>query len=139
MIHYLHEYGIETQVEATGKVYLKTGKAKQLRDFLLQQVEVNTTDIFLQQDIVHVEYFSDQEYRFLISTGDATYRAKNLIVATGGKSFPQVGATGIGYELAEQFGLQLVAPRRALCGIEIIEDLSALAGNTLDATIEILS
>lgn len=139
MIRYLHEYGIETQVEATGKVYLKTGKAKQLRDFLLQQAEANATDIFFQQDVVRVTYFPDETYRFLISTKDATYHTKNLIVATGGKSFPQVGATGIGYELAEQFGLQLVAPRRALCGIETIEDLSALAGNTLDATIEILS
>lgn len=35
----------------------------------------------------------------------------------------------MGYELAEQFGVYCVAPRAALCGMEIIENVSELAGS----------
>jgi predicted Rossmann fold flavoprotein len=37
-----------------------------------------------------------------------------LVVATGGLSIPKLGATGLGYELARQFGLRVVVPRPAL-------------------------
>jgi hypothetical protein len=44
----------------------------------------------------------------------ATLRAKRLVVATGGKSIPKMGATGLAYRLAEQFGLKVTATRPAL-------------------------
>ncbi len=40
--------------------------------------------------------------------------APNLVVATGGPSIPKMGATGIAYDIARQFGLNIVAPRPAL-------------------------
>ena len=42
------------------------------------------------------------------------FRAEALVVATGGLSIPKLGATGLGYELARQFGLKVVEPRPAL-------------------------
>ncbi|MBY6049585.1 NAD(P)/FAD-dependent oxidoreductase [Vannielia litorea] len=41
-------------------------------------------------------------------------RAPRLIVATGGPSIPKMGATGRAYEIARQFGLEIVEPRPAL-------------------------
>jgi predicted Rossmann fold flavoprotein len=42
-----------------------------------------------------------------------TLRAKTLVVATGGKSIPKMGATGAAYRIAERFGLPVTrrAPR----------------------------
>ena len=40
--------------------------------------------------------------------------ADALVIATGGPSIPKMGATGIAYDLARQFGLKVVEPRPAL-------------------------
>ena len=51
-------------------------------------------------------------YRVMTSRGEL--QAGSLVVATGGLSIPKMGATGLGYELARQFGLNVVATRPAL-------------------------
>src|SRR6185312_8423901 len=55
---------------------------------------------------------------FTVRTGTAehgdTYSAPALVVATGGLSIPRMGATSFGYDLARQFGLNIVEPRPAL-------------------------
>lgn len=51
---------------------------------------------------------------FRLRTGAGVLLAERLVVATGGKSVPKMGATGFGYRIAEQFGLPLVDTRPAL-------------------------
>jgi predicted Rossmann fold flavoprotein len=51
---------------------------------------------------------------FTVSTDATEYRAPALVVATGGISIPKMGATGFGYDLARQFGLNVVQTRPAL-------------------------
>ena len=51
---------------------------------------------------------------FRVSCSRGEFAAGALVVATGGLSIPKMGATGLGYELARQFGLKVVAPRPAL-------------------------
>jgi predicted Rossmann fold flavoprotein len=58
-------------------------------------------------------------YRVQTSAGERT--APALVVATGGLSIPKLGATGLGYDLARQFGLRLVARRPALDGFMFAE------------------
>src|ERR1700723_1513930 len=45
-----------------------------------------------------------REEHFRIQTPDTLYEAEAVVVATGGLSIPKMGATGFGYNLAEQFG-----------------------------------
>jgi predicted Rossmann fold flavoprotein len=49
-----------------------------------------------------------------IRTDRGLARAPALVVATGGLSIPQIGATDFGYRMARQFGLRVVEPRPAL-------------------------
>jgi predicted flavoprotein YhiN len=62
------------------------------------------------------------------------------VVATGGLSIPQIGASDFGYRIAEQFGLRLVAPRPALVPLTFGGDAWApyaeLAGLALPVRIE---
>ena len=51
---------------------------------------------------------------FIIAARLDEFRAKALVVATGGLSIPKMGATAFGYELAQQFGLKIVETRPAL-------------------------
>jgi predicted Rossmann fold flavoprotein len=52
--------------------------------------------------------------RYRVSTNQGTFTADSLIVATGGLSFPKLGATGFGHSVASQFGLQLTERRPGL-------------------------
>jgi predicted Rossmann fold flavoprotein len=51
---------------------------------------------------------------FTVETARGPQSARAVVVATGGKSIPKMGATGYGYRLAEEFGLPLVETRPAL-------------------------
>lgn len=51
---------------------------------------------------------------FVVRAGEMEFRAPVLVVATGGLSIPKMGATGLGYDLARQFGLAICEPRPAL-------------------------
>jgi predicted Rossmann fold flavoprotein len=67
-------------------------------------------------------------------------QAPRLVVATGGLSIPQIGASDLGYRIAAQFGLRVVAPRPALVpltfGGEAWEPYAGLAGLALPVQIE---
>ena len=69
---------------------------------------------------------------FQIETARGAVTAASVIVATGGKSIPKMGATGYGYQVAESFGLPLVATRPALVPLTFAEQelahLTPLAG-----------
>src|SRR6202165_2288384 len=51
---------------------------------------------------------------FVVRTQSNEFRAPTLVIATGGLSIPKIGATGLGYEVARQFGLNIVQTRPAL-------------------------
>jgi predicted Rossmann fold flavoprotein len=51
---------------------------------------------------------------FVVESSAGNVRAQSVIVATGGLSIPKMGATGFGYQLAEQFGLKVLQCRPAL-------------------------
>lgn len=69
---------------------------------------------------------------FSIETTRGELRAEAVVVATGGKSIPKMGATGFGYKLAESFGLPLVETRPALVPLTFAEQelgrIAPLAG-----------
>jgi len=52
--------------------------------------------------------------RFTVETSAGVFRTSSVVIATGGLSIPKMGATGFGYEIAEQFGLAVVPCRPAL-------------------------
>ncbi len=59
--------------------------------------------------------------------------ARHLVVATGGKSIPKMGATGLGYDIARQFGLKVTETRPALVPFTFGDNpFAALAGTAQD-------
>lgn len=76
---------------------------------------------------------------FDVMVGDGRVTASSLVVATGGKSIPKMGATGFAYELARQFGLKLTDTRPALVPLTFepgaLAQLTPLAGVSTNAAI----
>ncbi|MCI4665234.1 MAG: NAD(P)/FAD-dependent oxidoreductase [Neomegalonema sp.] len=68
--------------------------------------------------------------------GRQTIGSRMLVVATGGKSIPKIGATGLGYKIAEQFGLKIVETRPALVPLTFTDGtlavMKSLAGVSVD-------
>jgi predicted Rossmann fold flavoprotein len=63
---------------------------------------------------IHSVASSNGAARFLLETSAGTIQATSVVIATGGLSIPKMGATNFGYQLAEQFGLNIVPCRPAL-------------------------
>jgi predicted Rossmann fold flavoprotein len=64
-----------------------------------------------------------------------TVTARNLVVATGGKSIPKMGATGLAYDIAARFGLPVTETRPALVPMTFAgEPFASLAGVALPVT-----
>jgi predicted Rossmann fold flavoprotein len=55
---------------------------------------------------------------FVVRAGENEFRAPALVVATGGLSIPKMGATGLGYDIARQFGLTIRETRPGLVPLE---------------------
>ena len=78
---------------------------------------------------------------FTVDTSIGIFRCQSLVVATGGLSIPQIGATAFGYQLAEQFGLPVTKLDPALVPLTFHVDDAArfapLAGVSLDVEVRI--
>lgn len=78
---------------------------------------------------------------FAVYAGQDEFRAPALVVATGGLSIPKMGATSFGYNLARQFGLQIMETRPALVSLlfnaddrQRYCDLSGVSADVVAAT-----
>jgi len=81
-----------------------------------------------------------QDGLFVVETDRGTYRSERLVVATGGVSYPRLGATDIGYRIAEHFAHAVVPPRPALVGWTLQPEqffFKELSGIAADVTIRI--
>lgn len=76
---------------------------------------------------------------FWVGTARGPVTAASVVVATGGKSIPKMGATGFGYGVAERFGLSLVPTRPALVPLTFAEQeltwMQALAGMAVEGRV----
>ena len=91
------------------------GSAKQVVAMLVQEMEAIGTQLWLNTSVKNVAH---DGVRFALSVEREgrllQVKAKNLVLASGGKSIPKMGATGFAYEVAAQFGLKLTDVRPAL-------------------------
>jgi len=77
------------------------------------------------------------ENGFVVDTSDDIFESECLVIASGGLSFPKIGATNFGYLIARQFGLKVVQTRPSLVALvaEGREKFPAAAGVAVDATV----
>jgi len=75
--------------------------------------------------------------RFHIESSLGRLECESLVIATGGLSFPKVGATDFGYRAAKQFGLKRVETRPSLVPLVFADGrgYSALAGVSIDSIV----
>jgi predicted Rossmann fold flavoprotein len=81
----------------------------------------------------------EKDNYFTVKTNSENYVTESLVIATGGLSMPTIGATGFGYEVAEQFRLNVLPTRPGLVPLtfskEDLENFSDLSGISADAAV----
>jgi predicted Rossmann fold flavoprotein len=131
----VERHGIAFHEKTLGQLFCD-GSARQIIDMLLAEMQRGGVQLRLSTGISGIERSGDN---FTLSGGGAMLRCKSLVVASGGKSIPKMGATGFGYEVAARFGLRIVETRPALVPLTFepntLERLKPLSGVALDAQI----
>ncbi|WP_454848235.1 NAD(P)/FAD-dependent oxidoreductase [Rhizobium binxianense] len=121
-------HGIAWHEKTLGQLFCDDS-ARNIIRMLLDEMRAAGAALHLQTAISGIEKGDDG---FRISTSEGLFEAGSLVIATGGKSIPKMGATGLAYRIAEQFGLPVTETRPGLVPLTLdptlLESLSPLAG-----------
>lgn len=91
------------------------------------KIELNTS----------IESIQATETGFTLKSKQQTFKCKSLVIASGALSIPTLGATGFGYQVAEQFGHSILPTRAGLVPFtltdpQLKELCTALSGTSID-------
>ncbi len=130
------EYGVPYHERKHGQLFCDN-KAKDILNILLDECAGVGAEILTRCEIQAVSAGSTGGY--LVQTSQGAMTAESLVVATGGLSIPSMGTTPLGYEIAEQFGMQVLPLRASLVPYTFDGKLKAmfsrLSGNAVDTEI----
>ncbi|HUH77546.1 MAG TPA: NAD(P)/FAD-dependent oxidoreductase [Devosia sp.] len=131
----VEHYGITYHEKTLGQLFCD-GPATQINSMLLGEMRKAGVTLVLE---TAVESVSKADTGFAIALSTSSVTADSVIVATGGKSIPKMGASGLGYQLASQFGLRLTETRPGLVPLTFetgaLEKLKPLSGIANDAIV----
>ena len=129
--------GIRWHEKTLGQLFCD-GKATQIIAMLLADMAAAGVEMWLGCSVGTVRQGAAG---FEVETARGVQRASSVVVATGGKSIPKMGASGFGYKLAENFGLPLTETRPALVPLTFAEQelvwIVPLAGVALPARVSV--
>ena len=97
----LNDYQIPFHERDHGQLFCDNS-AKDILNMLLAECEKSKVNIQLNCEINQIR--QQEKGGFTIETSRGQFRSQSLVIATGGLSIPRMGATPLGYKIAEQFG-----------------------------------
>ena len=129
-------HGIAWHEKTLGQLFCD-GKATQIVAMLLRELEAAGARLWLSSSLSELSHDGSRFHARISREGrEQNVQARNLVLATGGKSIPKMGATGLAYDIASRFGLRLVSPRAGLVPLTFPEGrFTPLAGVATPARI----
>lgn len=126
LIGWLESKGVSHVTREDGKVFPASLDAHEIRDVLVRESKAK---ILYNSKVSSLS--KDGEY-FDVQTDSGSFTCKNLVLATGGMSYPITGSDGSGYSLAKTLGHSIVPPKPALAAIMVeTYQWTHLAGNAI--------
>ena len=128
----LTRHGITWHEKTLGQLFCDQ-KSGAIIQMLLDELEAVGGELRLGTEIRSVAHANGL---FTVETSGGAFTAPKLVVATGGLSIPKMGATGLAYDLARQFGHDIVPTRAALVPFVFTgadhEDFASISGVACD-------
>ncbi len=113
-IELVDRHGIAWHEKTLGQLFCD-GSSKQIIQMLLDEMAAAGAELWVQTSLRNLRKIEsgfaldvEREGKHIPLT------CRNLVLATGGKSIPKMGATGLAHDIAQQFGLQITETRAAL-------------------------
>ena len=113
LLNFLDRNRVELELRK-GRYYFCKHSSDEIIDVLKRSLK--NVDTFLNSEILGV---AKEDEFFEIKTKNAEYRAKKVVVATGGKSFKVLGASEIGLDIAKSFEISVKEFTPALVGLTV--------------------
>lgn len=127
-IDFFKSIGVDSIERQDGKVFPLSLKAADIKDALIKKIKENKVKIEYDSTVLDVKYNEVSRF-FVVITENKKYTTKNLIIATGGKSYQQTGSTGDGYILSEKLGHSIEDISPCLVPINVLNyNFSKLSG-----------
>jgi predicted Rossmann fold flavoprotein len=131
----VERYGIRYHEKTLGQLFCD-GSSREILDLLLTECRQGDVEVLTACDV------SSVREGFVVETSRGVFEAPALVVATGGLSIPKIGATDLGYRIAQQFGVNVITPRPALVPLLFDDDNRArwsdLAGIATSCRVSVL-
>lgn len=142
-IELVNRHGLAYHEKSQGQLFCDH-RSRDILDILLAECERGKVRIETRCAVHAIRALEPEDGqsdspRFELETANGPVACHSLVVATGGLSIPTLGASGFGYQIAEQFGLQVTERAAALVPF-VLEDewkarASSLAGVALPVTV----
>ncbi|MEM6657516.1 MAG: NAD(P)/FAD-dependent oxidoreductase [Pseudomonadota bacterium] len=113
-IDLVDRHGIAWHEKTLGQLFCD-GSSKQIIQMLVNELTHAGADLWVQASCRDFNRTATGfDLRIEREGQDRRLKCRNLVLATGGKSIPKMGATGLAYDIAQQFGLRVTPTRAAL-------------------------
>lgn len=128
-------WGVSLKTERGGRVFPVSDKSSDILNVLkkacnAEVIAAQATELLIEDNVV----------KGVKCSGGGTYYAENVIVATGGMSYPNTGSTGDGYKFARQAGHTITPLKPALVPLETAEkcccDMAGLSLKNVKLTLK---
>jgi predicted Rossmann fold flavoprotein len=115
-------------------------KSSDILEMLLNECDQAGVKVQLKTSVDAIQSLAAESSHYKLSTNEGEYSCESLVIATGGLSIPTLGASGFGYQIAEQFNLKTYGTRAGLVPFTITNQLKdvciALSGSSCEVTME---
>ena len=123
LIDFFEKRGLKLKEERGGRIFPVTDKAKSVVDVLNEYLEEGRVEIYYNRQVEDI-LVKNKEVYGIRCKGGKTLEAKNVILSTGGLSYPLTGSTGDGYRIAQMLGHTILPLKPALVPLETKETWS---------------
>ncbi len=134
-IKLVESYNISYHEKTLGQLFCD-GSSAQIINMLVDECKKSNVAISLNCRVTEVS----KTDKFELNTSLGNFSSESLIIATGGLSIPKLGATDFAYRIANQFGLNIIAPRPALVPLTVsgadLDLYKSLSGVSVDSIVK---
>lgn len=138
MVEFLNANGLETVVEQGERVFPKSSKSSDVIKLFSNLLNKCNVEIMLNTEVKSI-CAQDGNVSGVVINNNQMLQSSNVIIATGGASYPLTGSTGDGYIFAENTGHNIIKPYPALVPMEVeqksLYDLAGLSLKNVEATL----
>ncbi len=106
----IHKHGVPFHEREQGQLFCNDS-AKDIVTLLLNECAAAQVTLRFSSTVQQITQLGQ---KFIITTQQDTIHCDSLVIATGGLSIPSIGATPLGYQIAQQFGIPLIPTRAGL-------------------------